>query len=254
MSTLNIVIPMAGAGSRFAKAGYTDPKPLIKVHDTPMIEAVVKNLRPNRPHRFIFITQASHAKDYGLRSFLPSIADGAHIIEINGLTEGAACTVLTAETLINNDEPLMIANSDQYIACDIDAYLESMDQRGLDGLIMTMRANDPKWSFVELSDSEHVTRVVEKEVISSEATVGIYNFRRGSDFVRAAKKMIGDNERVNGEFYVAPAYNILIKNRMKVGVYNVGSEANGMYGLGIPADLDLFLSLQVSHQFKRSKL
>ncbi|WP_290900569.1 glycosyltransferase family 2 protein [Aquabacterium sp.] len=250
MNKLNIVIPMAGAGSRFAKAGYTDPKPLIKVHDTPMIEVVIRNLRPHIPHQFIFIVQAAHAQAYGLRNLLPAISGGGHLIEIDGLTEGAACTVLKAQSLINDDQPLMIANSDQYIDCDINAYLKSMESSSLDGIIMTMSADDPKWSFVDLDSSRMVARVVEKEVISNEATVGIYNFRRGADFVKAANDMIRRDERVNGEFYVAPTYNSLIRDGQKIGIHNIGSEADGMYGLGIPADLEFFLNLSLSHQFK----
>ena len=248
---LNIVIPMAGAGSRFAREGYVDPKPLIPVEGVPMIRLVIENLRPKVAHRFIFICQQSHLEAYKLAPKLamwaqatPNAAD-AVVIGINGVTEGAACTVLHAREHINSDQPLMIANSDQWVDCDINAYLAKMDQEGLDGLIMTMKADDPKWSFVGLNDRGHVTRVVEKQVISDEATVGIYNYHRGSDFVKAAEAMIAANERVNNEFYVAPAYDRMIANGAKVGIYNVGSEADGMYGLGIPSDLKLFTSLPV---------
>lgn len=239
----NIVIPMAGAGSRFAKANFVDPKPLISVLGRPMIQVVVDNLTPVREHRFIFICQRAHVLEYGLRDKLSRFAPGCAIVEIDGLTEGAACTVLAAESHIDNDIPLMIANSDQFIEADIDRYLDSMDQRELDGLIMTMSANDPKWSFVENDAAGHVVRVVEKEVISSEATVGIYNFRHGKDFVRAAKAMIGKNDRVNGEFYVAPAYNELIAAGSKIGIYNIGDDSgNGMHGLGTPDDLARFIA------------
>lgn len=243
---LNIVIPMAGAGSRFAKAGYVDPKPLIKIHGVPMIRVVIENLRPSVPHRFIFVVQRSHVGAYDLQVKLNDWAPGAVLIELDGLTEGAACTVLAAKKLINNDSQLMIANSDQYVDCHIDTYLNELDRGVLDGLIMTMKASDPKWSYVGLDQNHRAERVVEKKVISDEATVGIYNFRRGSDFVSAAEQMISANERVNGEFYVAPVYNQLISNNQSIGVYNIGSETNGMYGLGIPADLDLFLGLPLS--------
>ncbi len=242
---LNIVVPMAGAGSRFAREGYTDPKPLIPVNGMPMIQVVINNLAPTRPHRFIFICQQAHIEAYGLDEKLPLWAPGCLIIGLNGLTEGAACTVLSARNLIDGNDELMIANSDQYVDVDMDDYLAFMDRGNLDGLIMTMRADDPKWSFVGLDESQLVTRVVEKEVISNEATVGIYNFRRGADFVAAADRMIGRNLRVNNEFYVAPAYNQLIENGDRIGIYNVGQEAQGMYGLGTPADLELFLTLPV---------
>lgn len=245
---LNIVIPMAGAGSRFAKAGYSDPKPLIPVHGVPMIKVVIDNLMPDIAHRFIFICQKDHVRLYDLRGKLNEWAPNCSIIELNGLTEGAACTVLHAKHLINSDDPLMIANSDQYIDLNIDDYLNKLENEDLDGLIMTMTADDPKWSFVGLDQRGLVTNVVEKQVISSEATVGIYNYAHGKDFVRAAETMIDKDERVNNEFYVAPAYNQLIAEGQKVGIYNIGAEAAGMYGLGIPADLDLFLSLPVSQQ------
>lgn len=243
---LNIIVPMAGAGSRFAKAGFVDPKPLIKIHGIPMIRVVIENLRPCVPHRFIFVVQRSHAIAYDLKNKLESWAPGCALVELDGLTEGAACTVLAAKELINDDNQLMIANSDQYVDCKIDTYLAKLDQDSLDGLIMTMKADDPKWSYVGLGKGSLAERVVEKEVISDEATVGIYNFRRGADFVSAAEHMIYANERVNGEFYVAPVYNKLIGANQAIGIYNIGSEAKGMYGLGIPADLELFLNLPLS--------
>jgi len=239
---LNIVIPMAGAGSRFNVAGYTDPKPLILVHGKPMIKLVIENLTPLQQHRFIFICQNAHAAKYGLREKLTDWAPGCVVIEINGITEGAACTVLSAKSFIDNDSPLMIANSDQFIDMDVNQYLDIFDNTSIDGLIMTMRASDPKWSFVGLDSACNVIRVVEKEVISDEATVGIYNFRRGSGFVSAAEAMIANNERVNGEFYVAPVYNRLIESGNKIRIFNIGSEGAGMFGLGTPADLEIFLA------------
>lgn len=243
---LNIVIPMAGAGSRFQRAGYSLPKPLIEINGAPMIRVVMENLKPSTPHRFIFICQKAHVVEYDLQKKLHAWAPGSEIVTVDGLTEGAACTVLAAEKLIDSDEPLMIANSDQYVDVDIDDYLSTLEKKNLDGLIMTMKAHDPKWSFVSMR-AGLVTQVVEKEVISDEATVGIYNFRHGSAFVRAAQSMIRNNLRVNDEFYVAPTYNQLIKDGACIGIHNVGKEADGMYGLGIPKDLELFLTLPI-HQ------
>jgi NDP-sugar pyrophosphorylase family protein len=248
---LNIVIPMAGAGSRFAKEGYKDPKPLIPIHGIPMIQVVIENLKPDEPHRFIFVCQRSHVKTYELGDKLAKWAQNSVLVEIEGLTEGAACTVLAAKSLIDNDSPLMIANSDQYVDVNICQYLRIFDDVTLDGLIMTMRANDPKWSYVGLDTNNNVTRVVEKEVISNEATVGIYNFRHGRSFVGAAEEMIARDERVNGEFYVAPTYNRLIAHGHKIGIYNIGSEGAGMHGLGIPSDLDSFLLRPISKRLNK---
>jgi len=239
---LNIVVPMAGRGDRFQRAGYALPKPLIPVGDRPMIELVIDNLTPSIKHRFIFICQRKHLVDFGLEVLLRSATDGAVVIGLDSITEGPACTVLTAREYIDNHDALMIANCDQFVDASIDDYLAAMEKPPLDGLIMTMTAANPKWSFVALDERRQVTRVVEKEVISDEATVGIYNFRRGADFVTGVEAIIDRDERVNNEFYVAPVYTELVNRGKQIGVFNVGAEANGMYGLGIPEDLELFLS------------
>ncbi len=241
---------MAGRGSRFADAGYKDPKPLIPIYGKPMIQVVVENLMPKRPHRFIFICQNQHIRDYGLNEKLKSYAQNVEIIGIDGITEGQVCTVLKAKELIDNDEPLMTANSDQFIDFDINDYLNAMDSRRLDGMIMTMKANDPKWSYAKTNDAGMVIETAEKKVISTDATVGIFNFRRGADLVRAAEQMIKDNVRVNNEFYTCPCYNYLIKEEQKIGIYGIGEEYNGMYGLGIPKDLDFFLRHPISEKVK----
>lgn len=239
---INIVVPMAGRGSRFSKAGYDLPKPLLDVHGKPMIEQVIDNIRPSEPHRFIFICQREHLDQYNLARSLSHAGPDTVILPIDGVTEGAACTVLLAEQWINSDSPLMIANCDQYIATPIDEYLGAMEAGHFDGFIMTMTADDPKWSFVRLDDAGSVCEVVEKKVVSNEATVGIYNFRRGSDFVNAAHDMIACKDKTNNEYYVAPAYNYLRKGS-HTGFMNIGAERAGMYGLGIPDDLSYFNAL-----------
>lgn len=245
---LNIVVPMAGRGSRFANAGFTLPKPLVPVHDVPMIELVIANVRPKVPHKFVFLCLKDHLDRFALDAALRRWAPSSEVVEVDGITEGAACTVLLARHLVDNDAPLMIVNSDQFIEADISAYLDRMEEGRFDGLIMTMWADDPKWSFVRLDQGGRVVEVVEKKVVSNEATVGIYNFRHGRDFVRSANRMIETGKRVNGEFYVAPVYNELIAEGRSVGYYNVGRVGQGMHGLGTPEDLRLFEQLTLSRQ------
>ncbi len=241
---INIVIPMAGRGSRFANAGYELPKPLIDVHGRHMIEYVVENVRPNEEHRFIFICLQEHLEKYDLEKKLSEISPGCIIVPVDHVTEGAACTVLLAEQYIDNNNAMMIANSDQYVDIDINDYLNSI--KDYDGLIMTMTADDPKWSFIKYDENKFVTLLREKEVISDEATVGIYNYKHGSDFVKYAKLMIEKDIRVNNEYYVAPVYNEMIEDNKKIVYYNIGSENDGMYGLGIPDDLNRFLENPIS--------
>lgn len=237
---LNIVLPIAGRGSRFAVAGYDLPKPLIPVNGTPMIALVAANVRPTRPHRFVFIVQREHLETTNMREVLERSAPGCAIVEIDGVTEGAACTVLAAKAFIDNDDALMLANSDQYVDTCIDDYLATLDQTIADGLIMTFPADDKKWSFVRRDADGRVTEVVEKVAVSNEATVGIYNFQHGSAFVRAAERMIARDRRVNGEFYVAPVYNELIEDGATIVTHDIGPR---MHGLGVPADLDAFHAL-----------
>lgn len=236
---------MAGRGSRFAGAGYTVPKPLIPVGGRPMIEWIIENVRPACAHRFIFLCLAEHLDLYpAVPAELRRLCPGCEIVPVRAVTEGAACTVLLAREFIDTDAPLMIANSDQIVDLPIDDYLAAMDApcsvRRPGGLIMTFWSDHPKWSYCRLRDDGTVSEVVEKQVVSNEATVGIYNFAHGRDFVRAADAMIAADLRVNGEFYVAPCYNQLIAEGARILTMKTGREYAGMYGLGIPEDLEFF--------------
>lgn len=241
---INIVVPMAGRGSRFRDAGYNAPKPLIDIYGHRMIEYVIKNITPKCDHRFIFICQKEHIQKYGLDKLLNKMSPNCCIIPINYITEGAACTVLLAEKEIDNDNPLMIANSDQFVDVDINKYLMKME--GYDGLIMTMPSVHPKWSYIAYTKKGDVTLVREKEVISDQATVGIYNYKRGKDFCKFAHEMINKDIRVNGEFYVAPVYNEIIESGMRVTFFDIG---NKMHGIGTPEDLDAFKETGICKQY-----
>ncbi len=241
MSILQIVVPMAGRGSRFANAGFTTPKPLIPVGGRPMIQWVIDNIRPHRPHHFSFLCLGEHLEKYpDVPAEIKRLCPGCDIIPVPGVTEGAACTVLLAKKFIDSDNPLMIANSDQIVDLDINDYLAAADAPDVGGLIMTFWADHPKWSYCRMRADGTVSEVLEKQVVSNEATVGIYNFRKGRDYVRAAESMIAKNLRVNGEFYVAPTYNQLIGEGAKVITMKTGEERKGMYGLGVPEDLEFF--------------
>jgi dTDP-glucose pyrophosphorylase len=244
---LNIVLPLAGRGRRFAQAGFTGPQPLIPVHGAPMIDVVVNNVRPSRPHRFIFVVEHEHLEHPGLRGTLEAAAPGCVVVAVDTATAGAARAILFAKHHIDSDDPLMLVTSDQWVDISIDDYLATMETPPAAGLIMTKTATDPGCAFVGLDEAGNVTSVVEHEPVSDEATVGIYNFRRGRDFVRAAEAMLA-NQRAGDESTIAPAYNELIAEGARISLYNVGSDGDGMYGLSTPADLDLFLDHPVSRR------
>ncbi len=233
--TLNILIPMAGAGSRFEKAGYTFPKPLIEVRKKPMIQVVVENL--NIKANYIYVVQKSHREQYNLDALLSLITPGCKIVETEGMTEGAACTALLAKEYINSDAPLFFANSDQFVEWDSNEFMYKMNETDADGGIVTFKATHPKWSFAKINDQGLVTEVAEKNPISNIATIGFYYWKNGSDFVKYAEQMINKNVRVNNEFYVCPVFNEAIEDGKAIRTFNV----EGMWGLGTPEDLDYYL-------------
>jgi dTDP-glucose pyrophosphorylase len=167
---------------------------------------------------------------------------GCRIVEVEKLTEGTACTILLARTHIDNDRPLLIANSDQLADFSCHDFVQDCLDRDLDGSILVFKdpARNPKWSFARLDEQGLVVEVAEKKPISDLATVGIYFFRRGADFVRAAADMIAHADRVNGEFYTCPVYNYAIRNGLRIGVYEIAPDA--MHGLGTPEDLEGYLA------------
>lgn len=237
---LNIVIPMAGRGLRFQEAGYTFPKPLIEVNGKTMIETVVNNLTPTCKHKFIFICQKEHCDKYDIYNILKKATNNNfEIIKIDGVTQGAACTVLCAVGHINNQNDLLIANSDQFVEININDFIKNARQGEKDGLIMTFYANHPKWSYARVDENKKVLEVAEKKVISNEATVGIYYFKKGSDFVKLAQSMMEKNIRYNNEFYVCPVYNEMILEDKNIYIYPISDKQ--MHGLGTPEDLKVFL-------------
>jgi HAD superfamily hydrolase (TIGR01509 family) len=235
-NNLNVVIPMAGEGSRFVKAGYSFPKPLIEVNKKPMIQTVKESLGING--QYIFLVRGEHLKKYNLNNFLKILAPNCKIIVVDKLTEGAACTVMLAKKYIDNDRPLIIANADQYIEWNPSETMYRFTSQKIDGGILTFNSIHPKWSYAKTDkDNKKVIEVAEKNVISNNATVGVYYWRKGSDFVKYTDQMISNNIRINNEFYVCPVFNQAIKDNKIIKI----SKVDSMWGLGTPEDLKNFV-------------
>ena len=233
-SHINVVVPMAGEGSRFKTAGYKTPKPFIPVFDKPMYKWVLDNMTGKYPVVFHLMVRREHLEHFG------SLPPNIHLHVVEKLTEGAACTVLLIKQLINSQEPLMIVNSDQYLEWDVDRFLSAALNPAYSGTISTFTQpieTDLRWSYAAVSKEGLVERVAEKEFIGPHATTGIYFWQRGADFVAAAEAMIAAGTRVNGEFYVCPVYNVAIARGAAVRIMN----CRRMWGLGVPGDLELFL-------------
>jgi len=233
---LNVLILAAGGGKRFAECGYDKPKPLISVNGKPMIQLVTENLGFSHA-RHIFMVQKSHIEEYQIDGFLKGIVNNAIVIPVDGITSGACVTALMATNYIDNDNPLVIANCDQLLL-DFKSkeFMNTLSMDGIDGVVPTFYANHNRWSYAAVSEG-FITKVVEKQVISKNATVGLYGFRKGKDFVWAANEMIRKDIRVNNEYYVCPSLQQLID----VGKKFVIKEYKEMWGLGIPEDLIRFV-------------
>lgn len=232
---LNILVPMAGMGQRFKEAGYIFPKPLVEINNFPMINWVINSL--NIKANYTFIVLKEHLEKYNLKSVLNFITKNPNIIILDSVTDGAACTTLLAEEIINNENPLLIVNSDQFIEWDSSRTMYEFISKKVDGGILTFKSTHPKWSYAKTDNKTNtVLKVAEKNVISDNATVGVYYWRYGSDYVRYAKSMIQKNIRVNNEFYICPVYNEAIVDKKNIII----SEVKRMWGLGTPDDLENF--------------
>jgi HAD superfamily hydrolase (TIGR01509 family) len=232
---MNVLIPMAGAGSRFDSAGYTFPKPLIEVNGKPMIQVVIENL--NIEANYTFVVRKEHYEKYSLQYLLTLIAPNCNIIQVDSLTEGSACTTLLAKEFINNDYPLLLANSDQFMQWNSNESLYAFNADGIDAGILTFKATHPKWSYAKIGEDGFVSEVAEKKPISDNATVGVYYWNKGSNYVKYAEQMIEKNIRTNNEFYICPVFNEAIADGKKIRI----KEIERMWGIGTPEDLNYFL-------------
>ena len=234
--SFNIVIPIAGKAQRFVDAGFTTPKPLIMVRDMHMIDWALKSVEHQDAH-LIFIVLKDHVTNFSIDTILQDkFGSKVTVIVLDEVTRGTLSTCLRARSDIDNDTPLVIYTPDVYFEPEFDPNTVSDE---LDGLILTFKANSPAHSYVStVYSGEHLLAVktAEKEVISEEAAVGVYYFRRGSDFVRYADLMEDRNVTTNGEFYICPSYNFAIKEGLKIGTQLVDK----MHVLGTPEDLEFF--------------
>ena len=202
-----------------------------------MIQVVVEAL--NVEAQYTYVVQKEHYEKYNLQYLLNLLTPNCNIVQVDGITEGAACTTLLAKEFINTDDPLIMTNSDQLILWDSNETLYAFNNDNVDGGIVTFPATHPKWSFAKLGDDGYVCEVAEKKPISNHATAGIYYWKHGSDYVKYAEQMIAKDIRVNNEFYVCPVYNEAIEDGKKIRIKEIG--VDDMWGLGTPEDLDYFL-------------
>jgi len=252
---INVVIPMAGDGSRFERAGYTYPKPLVSVGNKPMIEVVYDTLPKSDDWNvldYTFIIKSVHQAKYNIDTMLEVMSPNRHLISLDMTTDGALQTVLQAREYVDNDNPLIIANSDQYVKLNWDYFEETvLNDSTIDGAILTFDSIHPKFSFARTEEYKgdgerpRVLSVAEKLPNSRNATCGIYYFKKGSDFVKYADQMVEEKNKTMGEYYLAHVYNYFIQDGKKIIAYPV----EVMMSLGTPEDLQFFLNSQEYKQY-----
>ncbi|MBI5003533.1 NTP transferase domain-containing protein [Candidatus Kaiserbacteria bacterium] len=234
---VNILIPMAGRGSRFAQAGFTDPKPLIPTHGATMVEWAMRSfdfLKQIKRYKLIFIILKEHDEKYKLSTELKrKFGQDTVVIAIDEVTRGQAETCLAATSHIDNYNQLFIYNCDTYSTSKI---WDLIQEEKPDGVIPVFTATDPRYSYAKVDEYGYVQQTAEKRAISDQASTGMYYFKRGSDFVRAAEKMIATGEMHNGEFYVIPCYNELLKSGKNIRTIPV----DDYWVLGTPEELETF--------------
>jgi len=249
-SSIQLVIPAAGAGSRFRDAGITTPKPLIEIAGIPMILWVLSNFSLKRGDTVVIVSQLADELPSKLQNYLDLVSFKVSFVEIQGLTSGPASTVQIALAKLNLDLPVVVANSDQYVSADLNAFLGSVRSKENPGVILTMKASGDKWSYVGRDQNGIINNVIEKVQISNEATVGIYAWADSSILQDALNYLQESKTLVNNEYYVAPSYNFLIQKKLRIECISVGDHGDKVHGLGTPEDLREFLNHVNFNQFR----
>jgi len=233
---LNIIIPLAGKGSRLSQAGYKVPKPLIKIGEKTIMQWAIDTI--GLKGNFIFCCKKEHIQKFNLDEKLRNIIPNCKIISINEETEGTAQTILQASEFIDNDEELFISDSDHFMIWDYNSFSLQITKKPIDACVMVYpdKQTSNAYSYVKINDDGFVTESAEKIPISAIAVAGMHYYKKGSDFVTYAKKMISKNIRFNNEFYVTPVYNQLIMDGKKIITYPIERK----WPLGDPDEIIAF--------------
>ncbi len=235
---MNILIPMAGLGSRFDGSRFKSSKPLIDIYGKPMIQRAIESFQ-HEDAKFIFVIRNTDDTQTVVQ-LLNTLCKNSIIKIIDDVTCGPACTSLLVEEYIDNDEELIIANCDQIMFWDFDKFLYYARHHSHEGVIVTYTTDTPKNSYAKIDKMGNVLQVKEKCVISNISLNGIHYWKKGKYFVTSSRQMIEARDTApNGEFYVGPSYNYMIKNNQNVGIYHVANWQHN--AVGVPADLEKFL-------------
>ncbi len=234
---MNFVIPMAGAGSRFKKAGFNKPKMLLEAHGKTLLEWSVDSLPLELCTSLVFIGLKEHKEKYNLENFIENKYGKYNIqfLWLNDITRGQAETVYKAKDLIDLDTDLVIFNIDTFFISD--TLKKNLLKNNIDGVLGAFKSKEDRFSFAKLAEKGYVTETAEKIVISNYALTGLYHFKYPKDFFDICQKHIENHILYKNEFYIAPMYNELIKQGKKF-IIDIAKEH---WILGTPEEYKLFI-------------
>ena len=216
---MNIIMPMAGLGSRMNR---DIPKHLIPVNHRPMFLEALHTFHPDwMQHQVVLVMREEH-----LEATRPFLTDNMNVVVTQHVTSGPAATVLLAEHYIT-DDALFTLNCDQVFMWNGASRISEMMH--LQAGVFVFPSMDAKCSFVQLNDAGCAMQFAEKQVISNLALSGVHYWKHGTDFIRSCKNMMADDVRVNNEHYISMTYNYLL-DEMCVGVVKTPVEEITLLG------------------------
>lgn len=233
---MNIVIPMAGAGSRLSGDPTGRPKPLIEVDGRPLWSWAVNCLPVEAAGRIVFVCLGRHIDEYAVDQAILAELSGLPVVihRIEEVTDGQLRTVVAAREHLVGTDPLLVFNADTWFRHDQREFLELARQA--DGVLGVSSMPGDRWSFVRLDEHESVVEVVEKQRISDDVCTGLYHFADTGRFLADADTMFALDERTNGEFFVAPIYQRMIERGETVRIMT----AERFLPIGTPEELEAF--------------
>ena len=218
---INILLPSMGT-STFFKDNYF-PKPLIEINGKTMLELVVEDYKSLEPQNYIFVFSEENCREFHLDASVKILVPTCKVVKLHNQTAGALCTCLMAVKYIDNDVPLLISNSDQIIDVDYCEVIRHFEVMGADAGVITFPSIHPRWSYARKNGSE-VVEVAEKRPLSKDAIAGFYYYKKGRDFVTAAKNALIKQNQFDGRYYISASINELILLGKKVGYYDIAKE------------------------------
>ncbi|MGY1623513.1 glycosyltransferase family 2 protein [Geodermatophilus sp. SYSU D00965] len=236
MATLQVLMPMGGLGTRFRKVGVTTPKPLIEVDGAPMFQRALRSFAPWTGEKTVtVVVRADDDREHGLARQVLAAEPSADIVLLDHDTRGAVETCLEARDSLDPDQPLVIMDCD--IAFDSPEYFRVLAQaaqtRDVDGLLLSFRSTEPRYSFAEVGPDGLVVRTAEKQAISSDALMGVYSFTSARVFLEAADRLMAKQiDAAMPEYYVSLVFNELITSGRRVGLVR-----GDFYCFGTPEEL-----------------